>query len=638
MIAQEQFLHLTFSKKGDNIGSSVLIDPFIKEAKQILIHANEIFSNEEDRDEATSDNDNSSVTWQLNLTPTMMTLDTNIMTLSGLEKVLKLIRINVKPQPPDLKDRNKLIQSDQYDIPLFRYIIQPILRLSTMMSIPRSEPLNQYNSMELMRYCVQCFIDCGDCFFMDIPTLIANTDMILSQPEAAKEHKVEALLVFSICALMMRHATIHHRGNWSVAEAFTYTFYMQARNLLQDLFDVHHISIVQSVFILSLFPHGHWHLYSASRSRSSLLTMAIRMALAMDLHKLDSQYSKESDQKERLRRLAWMLLCADYHAEWNESGHTGTIQVTDWHVNFPQLLPAERTSVLSKRIDVFSQYCRIIMIRKMNLFRTGYLISLQSPQAFENNIDQQLFKAYLNTPDRFKLELDPTKLCSKSDLEPLLLNEFYCQTRIFALLPFLPKRYFETFVREDDDLRYHDLNETYRRMTQNKDTTGQFIVQPNTANILHEHKEEQTSLLEQRKDLEHEYLVELLTVLNDYTHILESLTAIDTIGCHHSPVYGAMLTMHLYFIIERSCQHPKIKGVCRINLNRTHHQLRLSRTVYADPAISFLESMLIRHNVMTEEGVTICTLNGKPHEIIRSLRTQHSKSTAEAAVGIKQEQ
>ncbi|KAI7907639.1 uncharacterized protein BX663DRAFT_491539 [Cokeromyces recurvatus] len=624
MITQDQFLPLTFSKINDDAtGSTVFIHQFIKEAMQILIHANNMFS--KDVHDLDSDNDKETVTWQLNLTPTMMTLDTNIMTLSGLEKVLKLIHINIKPQPPNLRQReNVIINSDQYDIPLFRYMLQPILQLSTVISIPNFEQFAQYNSMQLMRYCIQCFIDCGDSFFMDIPTLIANTDMILSQPDAVEEHKVEALLVFSICALTIRHTTIHHRGDKSVADAFMYTFYMKARNLLQDVFDVHHILILQSIFILSLFPQGHLHLYSSSRIESPLLTMAIRMALSMDLHKIDdSQYDKESDQKEKLRRFAWMLLCADYHAHHNRSGHTGTIDVTDWHVNFPRLLPDE--GKIERRIELFSQYCRIIMIRKMELFRTSYMISLQSSEAIQANLDSQLFEAYFNTPDRFKLDLDPTLLCSKSDLERLLLNELYCQTKIFAQLPFLPKHYFETYLSEEDAIRCSDLNDIYKRIIihQTNTATKQIFVQQQTASILQ--KSEGSSLIKS-DELEYHCLVELLTVINDYTLILELLTAIDTIGCHHSPVYGAMLTMHLYLIIKRSCQNSEIQTVCQINLNRTQHILRQASLFYTDPAILYLQTMLIRHNIITEEAITICTLNQKPHEIIRSLRTKYRKN------------
>ncbi|CAO3634124.1 unnamed protein product [Mucor hiemalis] len=641
MIAQGRISPLSFSRKENSVSSSVLIDQFLKEALQILKHAdtslcnsnganNTNNQNEEDDRIETADNDtdadSDSVTWQLNLTPTMMTLDTSILTVSGLEKVLELIRINVKPQPPKFKDK-KLVNSDRFDISIFQQMIEPVLRLSAVMTIPRTDQLSQFNSMQLMRHCVQGFIDCGNSFFVDVPSLLANADMILSHPGAAKEHAVETLLILSICTLMIRHTTIHHRGDMTVANALMHAYYAQARQLLQDLFDVHHISVVQSMFILSLFPQGHIHLFSPARIKSPLLSMAIRMALTMDLHKLDLQHNKESDQKEKLRRLAWMILCTDYFTEWNSTGHTGVIDVSEWHVDFPQPLPSENST---KQIEFFSQYCRIIMIRKMELFKSAYMISLQSPKALKSGLDEQLFQTYFNTPDMFKLNIEsPT---GKSDLESLLLHELHCHTQIFARIPFLPRHYFKDFQDEEGSSRCTDLNDINQRIVRlsavdspQTPPPSQFVT---TTSHQSRHRRNQQVSLSTEGDLELEFycLVGCLTVMNNYTQILEALTSIDTIGCHHSPVYGAMLTAHLYLIIDRSCRDPEVRSVCQINLMRTHRMLRQARTIYADPAILFLERMLFRHNIVGKEEVSICTLNGKSSAIIRSLQAKSSYS------------
>lgn len=658
MIAQGRISPLSFSKKENSVSSSVLIDQFLKEALQILRHADtslytgssssnnsnssSSYNNQDeadDRNEATDNDtdggDSDAVTWQLNLTPTMMTLDTSILTVSGLEKVLELIRINVKPQPPKFKDK-KLVNSDRFDISVFQQMIEPVLRLSAVMTIPRTDQLSQFNSMQLMRHCVQGFIDCGNSFFVDVPSLLANADMILSHPGAAKEHPVETLLILSICTLMIRHTTIHHRGDMTVANALMHAYYAQARQLLQDLFDVHHISIVQSMFILSLFPQGHVHLFSPARIKSPLLTMAIRMALAMDLHKLDEQHNKESDQKEKLRRLAWMLLCTDYFTEWNATGRrTGVIDVSEWHVDFPQQLPSEKSS---KQIEFFSQYCRIIMIRKMELFKSAYMISLQSPKALKSGLDERLFQTYFNTPDMFKLNIEnPT---GKSDLESLLLHELQCHTQLFARLPFLPRHYFKDFEETEEASRCTDLNDIYQRivrLSSSADSPRTPLPPPTQfATIIsssRHRRNQQVSttppppLFSTEKDIELEFycLVGCLTVLNNYTQILEALTSIDTIGCHHSPVYGAMLTAHLYLIIDKSCRDPEVKSVCQINLMRTHRMLRQARTIYADPAILFLERMLYRHNIVgSNEEVSICTLNSQSSAIVRSLQAKSS--------------
>ncbi|KAL7315547.1 hypothetical protein PS15m_004756 [Mucor circinelloides] len=624
MIAHERITPLSFTKKDNNVSSSVLIDQFLKEAVQILKHAD----NSLNKDATITDNDtvletneqqDNAVTWQLNLTPTMMTLDTSILTVSGLEKVLELIRINVKPQPPKFKYKKK-VNSDQFNA-VFRHIIEPVLRLSNVMTIPRLEQLEQYHSMQLMRHCVQCFIDCGYSFFLDVPSLIANTEMILSQPGAAKEHTVETLLILSICTLMIHHTTIHHKGLVSVANALMHAYYSQARQLLQDLFDVHHISVVQSMFILSLFPQGHMHLFSQARIKTPLLTMAIRMALAMDLHKLDRQNTKESDQKERLRRLGWMLLCADYYADFNTTGQTGLIDVTDWHVDFPQPLPNESASV---KVEFFSQYCRIVMLRKMELLKSAYMISLQSPKALESGLDEQLFQTYFNTPDIFKLDFDkPNQAWNiRSNFESLLLHELYCHSQLFAQVPFIPKRYFNSFIKEEDALRCADLNDIYQRIARVTDTTNTTLpftkISPSTLSSATDFATEKDH------ELEFYVVVGCLTILNNYTLILEALTYMDTIGCHYSPVYGIMLTIHLYLIIDRSCHIQEVKSICQINLNRSQLILRRARTVFADPAILFIERMLARHNISPQEDTPICTLDSRTHDIIRSLQAKAS--------------
>ncbi|KAI8979220.1 hypothetical protein BDF20DRAFT_819496, partial [Mycotypha africana] len=499
MVLQGQSISPSSWKKDSTAinGISVLIDQFLQEAVQILGQVDKALpikqknvpdtpqsesdndnntskdskNNTNDSDVGNNDNDDDAIVWQLNLTPSMMTLDTSILTVSDLEKVLELIRTNVSPRPskPEDVSKSRLLNiSSSYDIPYLRQIVASVLQLSAKCSIPIAEQQHaaQYNTVQLMRHCVQSFIDCSYSFFLDLPSLVADTEMILSQPGAAREHTVETLLILSICTIMIRHTTLHHRGDMSVANILMFSYYTQAHHLLQDLFDVQHISVLQSMYLLSIFHEEHTQLFSPTKFPSTLLNMAIRMALAMDLHKLDIQNSKESDQKEKLRRLAWMLLCADYYAQWNVSGHTGFIDVSQWHVNFPQPLPNE---TFARRVEFFSQYCRVITIRKMDLFKSAYLYTLHSfAQTLDddNKSNLHLFETFFNTPDTFKLNLDNLNQAwnNKSYLEPLLLHELYCHTQLFAQLPFLPKRYFDIFSRKEDKASINDLKDICRQL------------------------------------------------------------------------------------------------------------------------------------------------------------------------------
>ncbi|KAI8887480.1 hypothetical protein K501DRAFT_283280 [Backusella circina FSU 941] len=659
MIVQQCIVPLTFSKK-ESGGSSVLIEHFLKDAIEIIKHADQSFlkyNNNEEEDEEEDDeedsfqDDSQAITWKLNLTPTSMTLDTNILTLSGLEKVLEITRINVKPVPPKQKER-LLIGSEQYNMSLFQQIMEQVLELSSAVAIPRSDAFQQFNSMQVMKHCVDAFIECGYSFFLDVPSLLANTNMILSQPGAAKEHTVETLLILSISSLMVRHTMQHNQnGDAAAANTLMYNYYGQARQLLQDLFDVHHISVVQSMYILSIYPQGHTHLLSPLRNKSPLLDTAIRMAMAMDLHLLNIQHNEESDQKERLRRLAWMLFCADYFSNWNASEQTGLIDVKEWHVDFPQPLPSETAK---RQVDLFSQYCRIVLLRKLNVFKTSVMISIGSGHLESANLDEQLIQSFFNTPDAFKLDVNHASqmFTSKSEFESLLLYELYCHTQIMAYIPFLPQYYFKQFVAEDESTRLADLNEIYQHFAKRRQPKPVTLTQVellditttnnnnnnsnnNISNIASSNSS--TSILPSSiiKNSESYCLAKVLKALNTYTLLLESATSLDAKGCSHNPVYGLTLTSQLYLIILKRSQLPEMRSVCQINLIRTLRIIRQVRSVYADPAILYIERMLTRYNILTKDEITVCTLSQRAYQMMESILLK--SNAAVSSMDVKQE-
>ncbi|KAG0174042.1 hypothetical protein DFQ28_008904 [Apophysomyces sp. BC1034] len=650
MIVQDRLSTLSFPGKDKHIvGRQVPIDHFLKEAFQILwrVYLTVATTQEEERDADSvaeeSENDGS-VTWKLLLSPTMMTLDTNIQTVAGLEKVLEQLSMNVRPRPPSIKPRRS-VNSEQYHMHAFQQSIAVVLRLSSVMAIPKTDTFRQFNSAQLMRHCVQAFVVCDGAFFMDVPSLLADTDMVLMHPGAAKEHPVPTLLVLSICCLMIRHVMNHKRDHPATAIGLMHTYYAQAKILLQDLFDVHHISVVQSLFILSLFPQGHVDLFSPARTRSNLFIIAQRMALAMNLHKIDMRRDDESDQKERLRRLAWMILCADYFADWNASGRTGWIDVTDWHVDFPQPLPQERCS---QQVEAFVLYCRVVMIRKMQLFRSAYMVVLQSPQALELAMDKRLFNAYMNTPDHFVLDLDASeqKTWQKSDLQPLLLHTLYCNTLISTHIPFLPRR-FLTSLEDETPIRETDLKEIHQCISQSSAAThsspsalfssfassssSSLSPLPSPSPVL-PHLE-----TEFNPNLEFYCVVGCLAAAHHYTQILETLALIDPIGCQHSPVYGMLMTANVYHMIEINCQDAEIGMACRLSLVRTLRMLQHARTVYADPALLYLERNLSRWiPSLTDEPTTVLQL--KVRKLIQSLEGRaKSRIHRDDSVGIKRE-
>ncbi|ORX45480.1 hypothetical protein DM01DRAFT_242149, partial [Hesseltinella vesiculosa] len=407
------------------------------------------------------DNDSPIVTWKLNLSATLMTLDTNIQTLAGLEQVLEQLGHNIVPpqvtSPPVLGADSLLSPPPPPPpSPSLTLALSQVSALTQVNMIPvdianEAMLLAYCNNVQLIKQCVQLFVMCDGALFVDVPHLLSLTERLLitfqqqqqqqphqPQPPMAPPSPQEMLLVFSICTVMVPHVFVHRHNDRHLGMILAQCYASRANLLLQEFFDVPHLVVLQAMLILSVYPQSHASLWSASRAVCSpILTAAIRLATTMRLHCLDLPDRQGTfpyhqglppNEIERRRRLMWMLFCADHFAHNNTSGQTGYMDVDHWHVDFPQVLADDK---LSRRVMLFSQSCRVVMIRKMQLFRSTYAMVLQSPNALANCMDSLIFNKYLDTP----LELH------KDDLEPLLLDILHCHTLIEVLVPFLPARY-----------------------------------------------------------------------------------------------------------------------------------------------------------------------------------------------------
>ncbi|KAI9491337.1 hypothetical protein BDB00DRAFT_833182 [Zychaea mexicana] len=638
------------------LNGSIPIDHFLKEALQILRHASvsvtapdnadvtdhDNYSNDDDDDyddrpRNNSDKDQQAVTWKLNLSPTTMTLDTNIQTITGLEKVLEQLSLNIQPRPPPLK-QPPLISSHEYQMPDYLHSIATALYLSSVFPLPKADIFRQFNSMQLMRQCIQAFVMCDGAIFFHIPRLLAETELVLTHPAASKEHPIETLLVLSICSLMIRHVMMHKQGPPQIAAGLMHAYYAHARLLLQDLFDTCHISVVQALFMLSVYPQGHVDMFSPSRTRSPLFSVALRLALSMDLHRIDlhndddddnnnnntdeNENTAGSEEKEKLRRFSWMLLCADYFADWNGSGTAGRINVADWHVNFPQPLPDEQQA--AKRVEYLALYSRVVMIRKMHLFRSAYSIVHRSPKGRESSTDEMLFEKYMNTPAPFQLKQDlmdsSTKTWSRSDLEPLLLHTLYYDTLISTHVPFLPKRYLQTLERERS-IRESHVKDIFDRISQSSAPASQ----PSSSRLpdyasfskgsdLYSNRRslsngggdgDLSASLLSATDAEFHTVVGCLDAASHLTLVLELLLVVDPIGCYHSPVYGALTTAHVYHMLETNSQDADVVNVCRINLVRTFRIIQQARLIHADAVVLYLQRILPQWMAISTDEPTL---------------------------------
>ncbi|KAI8331352.1 hypothetical protein BC941DRAFT_438934 [Chlamydoabsidia padenii] len=651
-----------------------------------------------------SSGDTPTVTWKLNLSPTFMTLDTNIQTVAGLVQVLGQLFANVDPQPiltnsssssSSLSSRtttsstsstlspthsppapfttpspaqtcltwtstgSSIVSLDQYSMFGIIHAIAEALRLSQVLVVPQMDVFRQVNTIQLMKQCVQLFIMCDSgAFFMDVPDLLSKTDLVLTTANSTlfnnnnnnnnNEHALDTLLLLSICCMMIRHVMVHRRGHTAVSAGLAHAFYSHARVRLQDLFDIPHITVLRSAFLLSVFPHGFLDLFSTSRLSSPLLTSATRMMLAMNLHQLDAPNNNnnegyDADEKERRRRLAWMILCADHFSTMNRTGQSGLIDVNLWHVDFPQ--PSENEQAVKRRVELFSHYCRIVMIRKLDLFQSVYRVVSQSNKALASFMDQHLFDMYTSTSDHhlhldLDLDLDQhlaRQWTKKDDLESLLLESLHCNSLIMALVPFLPRRYLATF-EQGIVSREAGIRDVYQSMKHQSSASNCSITPlPPRTPFHHGYQRSNTKGGdnddddEEQQHLEMHTVIRCLTVANRLSYILEILGGVDSIHCHHQPTHAALVLAYVYDMIQTNCQHSKVAMICRLNLIRLLRLVQQARLVDPDLTLVYLDRTLTSYIGSTTDESSV-SLERTTASLLFSLRQQQAAATLDGII------
>ncbi|KAI8093046.1 uncharacterized protein BX664DRAFT_328796 [Halteromyces radiatus] len=554
-------------------------------------------------------NENATVTWKLNLSATMITLDTKVQTIAGLEQVLEQLFANLEPHPSLEKPfsssllPSSTVSSEHYQMTGLTHAIGETLRLSQVLVVPQIDIFQQFNTIQLIKQCVQWFIMCDGALFMEVSDLLARTDRVLSSPTPFNndEHSLDVLLLLSISCMMIRHVMIHRRGNTAVSAGLAHAYYSQARTRLQDFFDVPHITVLQSMFILSLFPHGHIDLFSTSRLCSTFLTSATRMALAMKLNQLDKKNNNNDTTKEYRRRLAWMILCADHFSSVNRTGQAGWIDVNDWHVDFPQPLVDENPTT-TRRVQVLSHYCRTVMIRKMQLFRSAYMVVSQSNKALASSMDQNLFETYTSTPDYLRLPLNLLETddhlkrqWTRDDVAPLLLEALHCNTLIMALVPFLPRRYLATF-EQGHLTREAEIKNVYHFIQQQAALSNFSVtpLPPSTPLQPQDHQQTLNNMNDEdtMKNLEMHTVVGCLTAANRWTYILEILSMVDPLQCDHRPTHATVVLTYVYDLLQTHCQNSNVAMICRLNLIRTLRVVQVTRRTDPDLTLIYLDRIL----------------------------------------------
>lgn len=107
-----------------------------------------------------------------------------------------------------------------------------------------------------------------------------------------------------------------------------------------------------------------------------------------------------------------------------------------------------------------------------------------------------------------------------------------------------------------------------------------------------------------RDDIEFHSIIGCIEAASNLTLVLEILGRLDPTGCHWSPIYGGLVTAHLYHMLEINSGDLDVKRVCQINLVRTMRLLQQSGTVFADSAMLYLDRILRQWITVNHEEPT----------------------------------
>lgn len=329
------------------------------------------FKDEAGQGDEDEEEESNAVTWKLKLSPSMMILDTNILTVAGLEKVLEQLKINVQPQA-QINDSNSML----YDLSPIATAPPRMVILGALKSIYPSytpEPINLAHYQNVM--CTQLTNECVDEFFacFNEPIWNINRSAFMStyNPTAILDWNasrfpdgIDVLLQASVCSVTIGHLLLVHRQlPYLNVTGLMGIYHLKAKEILEDFFDVGDIRVVMSLLMLSNPPNTPAGNYlTLSRDRNVYLELAVRMSDAIGLLEIDRRkvHFGSDHELERGRRLAWVIMCMEFFSASNTTGGTGCIESRHWKVNLPTALPSENKAT-HKPIEYLSYFGQMIM-------------------------------------------------------------------------------------------------------------------------------------------------------------------------------------------------------------------------------------------------------------------------------------
>ncbi|KAH8550805.1 hypothetical protein BGW37DRAFT_495943 [Umbelopsis sp. PMI_123] len=566
------------------------------------------FKQEEIEIEEAEEDEPNAVTWKLKLSPSMMILDTNILTVIGLEKVLEQLKINVQPQSQVSNSHSLLYDMSPIATPPPRMVI-----LGAINSIYPSyspQPINMalYQnviSTQLTNECVEEFFSCFNEPIWNINRSMFmstyNPNTIIDWNSGQSSTSIDVLLQASVCSVTIGHLLLVHRQlPYQNVVGLMVIYHLNAKKILEDYFDTEDIRVVMSLMMLSNPPNMACGDYlTLSRHKNVFMELAFRISDALGLFEIDqlkTPIPNASDRDlERGRRIAWTLLCMEFFSSNNTTGHTGYIDLRYFKVNLPTGLPSELPGI-SKSIEYLSYFSKMVA-----QYKTGYsrLISITNQTTMDiealQSYLQQLFTQMKENATKFqKLDIDKEVY---SDLEqvssepipqrPLTIHAL----SLHLLLHSLALNIYSSFI-PDKKISYDKSLQGFRERSVRTPTNvnNNLTPQPQQnmyylASSPHTSPSNPQMSPKPSQDLSATpsqlyCVVSTVITTTVMMGLLEAMLQRDATTCRHDPLYGLVQLTHACKYVSSFTKDEGVLSLCSINITRARillERLPLSR-------------------------------------------------------------
>jgi hypothetical protein len=553
-------------------------------------------SNEEDEE----DDDPHAVTWKLKLSPSMMILDTNIMTVAGLEKVLEQLKINVQPQSQFETSRSLVDDLSPITVPSARLAI--LNAVNSIYPFYASEPTGLAFYQKLVS--TQLTNDCVDEFFANYnepiwflnrsrfmstynPTVIADWS---SGGEAAS---IDVLVQASVCSMSIGHLLlVHQKLPYQNVVALMETYHLRAREILEDYFDILDIRVVMSLLMISTpasIVCG--DRITSPREHNVYRMLAYRISERLGLFEIDRRKdvvaNLNQQELENGRRIAWVILCMEFFSANNSTGTTGRIDMRHWKVNLPKGLPSETEST-TKSVEYLAHFSKMI-----GQFKTGYVETIrytsQVPVDISNVrsvLEHQCKKLKENASNYLELDVEKQLYSNFEHISTESTSQrstTILGLRLHLLYYSFALSYYISFIPGKQNSYDMDLQGCQDRSVNRKNIRSNFSsnTSPNQDHNLVSSSHENirmsprpsNELLVSPSPLELYCTISAAVATTSIMGLLEALLHRDAMACRHDPMYWLFLITHACQLMASNSKDEDVLSLCSINITRARLHL-----------------------------------------------------------------